>query len=785
MITSSHELGLDHLIERPSLCAELDKAFDRRLTLIIAPAGAGKSSLLRQWTAAHPDHAFVFLDIEAADDHPAHFMRRLVEALTAVEPAMSEVSRLISVHDAGLGTPAVAALAATLEAMPDVVIIVDDAQRFSNTHLVADLGELVERTPHNVHLVVASRSDPPIALSRYRLDDELLELRQAELAFSEEEAAELLERITGHPLTSANVHALRERTEGWAAGLQLAGLNLRHEDDPDAFIADFGGSDRLVADYLGEEVLAVLPADQRELLLRMSALDDMCAGLVQAATDCTDAQSILEQLEHDSMFLVQLDTRREWFRFHHLFRDLLRSRLRVEGTIVERDILNAAADWQLAEGRAKTAVEYLLRAQSWDRALKAILANAEDVVAHGDLLTVVRWMLRIPEPVRSGRINDELLAGSLQLANDDLVASVAAPSHRSGGFQSPTGIHPTGLGFHAAQTLLGKRPEMAAAAVWRHIDERPADPLDGEPSPQSALVADGRAFLLAGELQRARELLSQSLDEAGTSTIERVSALSTMSLVEAWSGNVEHSETLICEALLTARETGHLAHPSIADAYLALVLNALERGEQRGSGVVTLAPPDPLGEVQQHASSVLFERAVSSVALGETEQARGIVSEWNGLVSEPDPLSAVQLHILLALIAADDDAPDESTRQLTEAVRVAEIYGLVDVFVRGGPSVLMRLPDVVGPQAAFRDIILARAQQSAEPRAKVELPDPLTGRELEILSYLPTRFTNDELAARCFVSVNTIKTHMVHIYRKLDATNRDAAIGRARVLGLL
>ena len=610
MVTSPQRFGLDHLIDRPSLRSALDGAFERRLSLIVAPAGAGKTTLLRQWSAAHRDRDFVFLDIEAADDHPVHFTRRLVAGLAGVGPALSRVRRLINVPDEGRSAPLIDALATELETLPDVVIIVDDVHRFSNIHPVADLGELAERTPANVHLVVSSRSDPPIALSRYRLHDELLELRQAELAFSEEETAELVESITGHPLNSFNARALRERTEGWAAGLQLAGLSLRHERDPDAFIADFGGSDRLVADYLGEEVLALLPEDQRELLLRMSALDDMCAGLVRAATGCDDAQSVLENLERDSMFLVQLDNRREWFRFHHLFRDLLRSRLRAEGTGAERRILGAAADWHLARSEATYAIEYLLRAQLWDRALEAIFANAEDVIARGDMLTVVRWMLRIPERWRSRRVSEEILSGM--------------------------------------------RPR----------------------APTAPLVNDG-------------------------------------------------------------------------------VLPA-----------------------------VLFEQAMTSLARGDTQQARGIAGAWDELVPRPEPLSVIQRHILLAGVAISDNAQNEGTRQLSEAVRVAEIYGFVGVFARAGPMILNRLPDVAGPQAAFRDIILARAQKLTAPGPD-DLPDPLTDRELEILSYLPTRFTNGELAERCFVSVNTIKTHMAHIYRKLDATDRDAAIDRARVLGLL
>lgn len=802
-MASSERPGPNLLVERPLLCAELDKAFQCRLTLIIAQAGAGKSTLLRQWSAGHRDRAFASLSIEAADDDPARLLRRLVDALATVDPAIAKVSPLINLPGAGLGQPVIAALVAAMGRMPDVVLVVDNAQRLSNTDLIDDLGELLWQAPDNMHVVLASRTDPPIALSQYRLHDQLLELRHAELAFGAEEAGELLARTTGHRLSTPNVHALHARTEGWAAGLQLAGLALRHEQDPDAFVAGFGGSDRLVADYLVEEVLDVLPAGQREILLRMSVLDDMCAGLVHAVTGRDDAQAILEQLHAESIFLVELDSRREWFRFHHLFRDLLRSQLRAGGSTDERSIFSVAADWQLARGRAKEAIEYLLRGRFWERALEAMLANALDVLVHGDMLTVVGWLLRIPESTRSNYFDADLLSGVLALEGGSGLGPAMELALHTGDQRGSSLRPPNDAGFLAAQILLTTRPELSAAAACRQLGEFNAtDQPDiastaaetGTTQSQSGvlevLVAAGRAFLLAGQLEQARELLVQCLGDAPAGSQERVSALSTLSLLEVWSGKVERAEALICEALLSAREAGMLAHPSVTDAYLAAVMTSLRRGD---AGLPAEAEPLSMPasrfpqdlEQPELLSTMLFERAVSSLTLGDPERARGIVGSWPELVPDPEPLAVVQCHILLSWVAVSDHEPDDAMRHLTEAVKMAEIHGIVGVFVRAGPSILRRLGDIAGPQAAFRDIILAHARQTSDPRRQVTLADPLTERELEILSYLPTRFTNVELADRCFVSVNTIKTHMVHIYRKLDATNRDAAIGRARILGLL
>lgn len=658
--------GRGRLVDRPGVLSALDAAFDKRLTLLVAQAGSGKTTLLRQWVESHADIRFAILEIERSDDDPAHFLRRLIDALPIASPALVELSESLGAAGTRVNAAVVDALASGLSALPEMVILIDDAHRFSNVGLVADLGTFVEQIPWNIHVVLSSRIDPPIALSRYRLDDELLELRSAELAFTESEADQLLTGIVGRSLTSRQVRALWERTEGWAAGLQLAGLHLRNEPDPDGFIDAFGGSDRLVADYLSEEVLAGLPPGRRRQLLEMSVLDDMSARLVEAAIGVTDAQSILESLERDSMFLVPLDSHREWFRFHRLFSDLLRSRLRAEDPAGELKILTAAADWHLASGRVKPAMEYLLRAQAWDDAMEAMLSDGADAAAN---------------------------TGAL----------VPAPAPSSISVDSPTPLQPRRkIGFVAAQVLLRARPDVSTDAAIHRLAELEEGARAGHAPTNSdlahALVSGGRAYFLAGNTEEARAWLTRAVTVASSDVVERVSAMSALSLVEAWCEHTVLANALVYELLQDAQNAGMLAHPSLADAYLASVLAAVER-----------VPP-----------------------------VRSRPAE------NPGALSAGDRELVLRATPVD--------RQTGSAVPGMRPTGRDD------------LPPMHTP---------------------VELVDPLTQREMEILAYLPTRFTNIELARRCFVSVNTIKTHMAHIYRKLDVTDRDMAIVRAQELGLL
>ena len=347
-------------VDRAPLRRRLDEALVRPLTLIVAPAGAGKSVLLAQWAATHPELAFVWLEVGVDDDDPVRFAQRLLFGLGGINPDFADLADLTSLHGGGLGTPLLEALEAQLGDLPEVVIVLDDLHHLSNSVLIADLGRLANLLPPNIHLVLSTRTDLPIAWSRHRVRDELTEIRQSDLALDDTDSAVLLERITGRSLGPDRVATLVARTEGWAAGLQLAGMTLRLFDDPDEFITQFSGDDRLIADYLSEEVLLAQPGDRRELLLRVSVLDTMTAELVTLLTGEPSPQLVLEQLERESMFLVPLDTRRVWFRFHHLFQDMLRFKLRAEKPELEAKLLKLAATWHLERGDLSLGLEYLL-----------------------------------------------------------------------------------------------------------------------------------------------------------------------------------------------------------------------------------------------------------------------------------------------------------------------------------------------------------------------------------------------------------------------------------------
>jgi LuxR family transcriptional regulator, maltose regulon positive regulatory protein len=858
-----------YAVDRVPLRHRLDEALAHPLTLIVAPAGAGKSVLLAQWASTHPELRFVWLEVLEEDDDPVRFSQRLLGGFGAINPSFADLTPLTSLHGGGLGAPLLEALEAQMSELPEVVIVLDDLHHLSNAVLISDLGRLANVLPPNVHLVLSTRTDLPVAWSRTRLNRQLIEIRQSDLALDEIDAALLLEHITGHSLGADRVAALVARTEGWAAGLQLAGMTLNASDDADEFIIQFSGDDRLIADYLSEEVLQAQPDDRREFLLRVSVLDSMCAELVAHLTGEQNSQLLLEELEREPMFLVPLDTRRQWFRFHHLFRDMLRFKLRAEQPGAEACLLNQAASWHLERGDVSTALEYLLRAENWDDTLDVIMARGSDVFETGEMATVIRWISEVPDSVRADRRDVSLLLGALMEVEGLAAGAEDILGRLVNDVGSSEGERVCAQVLLASMVQWRSRADVSLAMAIRSLDllDQISDThipsimnLTHPASLQTmAVLSRGRAHFQGGDLDQARDWLDKGLATRGaTYPIWKVSGLGSLGLLEAWCGNTERAVSLSDEAFATAKEVGLLAHPCVAEAYLTSTLVALERGEpgraslslhegivrseanrrsqlswfghlesallQEADGKRELAmetvlaarsdlgaaaPPavadrivalrgrllrlggSPeqaqrwLGSASSRSDAVTFELAAAALTLGDLDVARKLIDATPPPSDAVHPLAMVQGLLLAAWLSELDGSTETARGLLQEAMAIAESHSLVEVFVRAGPTTVRMVSDLPDTGSAFRRQILQRGQAIGSKSQGSALVEPLTVREHEILSYLPSRLTNTELADHFYVSVNTIKTHMVHIYRKLGVANRNGAVSRAQDIGIL
>jgi LuxR family transcriptional regulator, maltose regulon positive regulatory protein len=315
-------------VPRPRLLERLDHGMACELVLVCTPAGFGKTTLLADW-ARQGTRPIAWLSLDAGDNDPARFWRHAAAALDGIHPGVDErVAPLLQ----GLQPAAFQGVAAMLVnelagVTEEVVLILDDYHLVQAPQVHQSLGFLLEHLPAGLRLVLASRADPPLALARLRGRGQLAELREADLRFMPEEAAELLRAAVGPELPAAAVTALEGRTEGWVAGLQMAALSLQGHPDIEAFVQSFSGSHRYVLDYLAEEVLDGQPHPLREFLLQTSVLERLSGPLCEAVTGRADSQQLLEQVERANLFLVPLDEVRGWWRYHHLFADLLQARL--------------------------------------------------------------------------------------------------------------------------------------------------------------------------------------------------------------------------------------------------------------------------------------------------------------------------------------------------------------------------------------------------------------------------------------------------------------------------
>ena len=411
------------LVPRPRLADRLDEGLGRGLVLVCAPAGSGKTALLAGWARCGPRPA-AWLSLDAGDNDPARFWRHAVAALDRVCPGIAaRVGPLLGPPPPPSFEGPVTALINELAAQPgagEVALVLDDYHLIDSQPVHASVEFLLEHRPPGLRLVLASRSDPPLPLARRRARGQLAEVRAADLRFTTEEAAALLQQVADAPdmaLPDAAVAALAARTEGWAAGLQLAALSLRGQADVTGFVAAFTGSHRYVLDFLAEEVLERQSDQVRAFLLETSVLERLSGPLCDAVTGQTGSQALLEQVERAGLFLVPLDEVRGWWRYHHLFADLLRARLQDEQPGRVAPLHRNAAAWSEEHGLADDAIRHAVAAGETTWAARLIEQHFDALFyGRGEGATVQRWLSALPDDLVRSR--PRLLMAQAALAAD-------------------------------------------------------------------------------------------------------------------------------------------------------------------------------------------------------------------------------------------------------------------------------------------------------------------------------------------------------------------------------
>lgn len=392
-----------NLVSRPRLSKRLKEGLGRKLTLISAPAGFGKTTLLSEWHMIHLDSEWHigWVSLDEGDNDPVRFFSYFITTFRTIKPGIGEapLASLQSPNPLHLESVLTLLINEIASIPQEFVLVLDDYHVIKDQSIHDALAFLLDHLPSQIHLVIASRTDPPLPLARLRAQGQLIELRATDLRFTPDETTAFLEDTMGLNLSADDKAALEERTEGWIAGLQLAALSMQGEHNIPGFIKEFTGNHRYVLDYLTEEVLQKQAKDIQDFLLKTGILDLLSGPLCDALTGESDGQQKLESLEHANLFVVPLDNQRRWYRYHHLFSKFLRECLQQRHPTLASDLHRKASEWYEHNGLVAEAVAHALAAEDFERAARLIDRTAESMLQGGRLATLLGWVDALPEHI--------------------------------------------------------------------------------------------------------------------------------------------------------------------------------------------------------------------------------------------------------------------------------------------------------------------------------------------------------------------------------------------------
>ncbi|MGW8354413.1 LuxR C-terminal-related transcriptional regulator [Streptomyces wedmorensis] len=849
-------------LRRDRLVEHLGQALRTPLTLVNGSAGAGKTLLVADW-AANLGQPLAWLTLDAEVEGPGMFWAHLLQALNAggVPPptAIDLPADATRVHHTLLSR-----LAWELAGRDrPVVLVVDEFDRMTDPEVARQLEFVLRHARRGLRLVLVSRTEPLLPLHRYRLTGEMTEIRDAELAFTPEEAVDLLE-LHGLPLAVPVARALVERTRGWAAGLRLSALAARSSPDPELYLKEFEAGQGTIADFLLAEVLERQPPETQDLLLRISVLDRFCPDLADELTQRRDAATILAGLHRANAFVE--DFGHGWYRLHPLFQEILRAHLRRRAPGLEPQLHRRAAHWLRRSGMLPEMLAHGAAAQDWTYMAQALVED----LAIGQLFTGLGagepadWFAGMdgetPDPATN------LVRAAYALSRSDLDGGMthlrrAAGQPAADGRDSPAALLSRALLEALAGRLAGSaRPGEEAIRSARELMPRlPSRLLDGHPELGALLLTHvGSSRLWAGRFDEAREALTAVTrgPRTASTALARLEALEHLALVDHLNGWPGAAERKVLAMTAEAQRYG-LAPPwgsglgQLVLAAVALGRDDVDRAEALLAGTPGPSSADPVVAAAARAGTarVLLARGRTSAALAVAARAVPAtdVSPWaeghaalvlaEAHLAEGRPDAAVEalrefaadqppctvgaarahlaagdtrtaVHLLDGLAAHGRSGPGVAVPAALVRAQAAALEGdpatarrlLAQALVDGRREELKRAFRSAGPwigpflaEPALRALAAGWLVPDPEPHGGPEQGGPgpgapleeLSGREREVLERLARAMSTEDIAADLYVSVNTVKTHLKSVYRKLSVHRRNDAVRRARELRLL
>jgi len=851
------------LVSRPRLFERLNEGLIYDLILVSAPAGFGKTTLVSEWVR-QSQIPTAWLSLEEADNNPHRFWEYFIAALRMLQPDIRGIAleSLQSIHlmpVESILTPLINDLTGINR---DSLLILDDYHFIHSEPVHSGINFLLEHLPPRLHLVIATRADPPLPIAHFRGKGTILEIGADDLRFTSEEAFNLLKELKSPMLSSEIIQALNDKTEGWVVGLKMAMLSMRGEKDIPKFISGFTGTQRYIMDYLVEEVLQRQSPEVRDFLLKTSVLERLNGPLCDAVTGRHDGQEILINLEKANLFLVPLDETREWYRYEHLFSELLLHRLETEfGPEKSNELNRLASGWHEDNGFWEKAIDYALAAQDWEKAIKLFQGTyinigvsrfsgayynynwlrqipLEVLRTHQQTFVVYAWAAISMGQVKLGTdlldsfeksevYDDEMeafiLGARMSLA---LIRGDARIEEMEKYVRKVRSMRPDDIGAHVitgmqlANCYIGKRryneaePYLSEACALSQQD-------GGDVYTSGTLQGLSKIAFFRGQLHHSEEMLKQALgiarfnenttlihmllgmvyhcwNDLDEATAEWEKALASFpppsemgsiylytARVYLTQGDIESAAEAIekAEKVLITEYALPENHARVAAYHLALNLEKDDK-EAVSRWLDKLAEYEGpfLYDVPAGAKYLLYEK------LGDTGRER-LQVEYEQYHRKGYQLLEMGVHLEQALLSPD---PDEALTFLGEVLVMAKPEGNIRILADFGYSLVPLLRRAINtyiePEFSRKVLGIIKNEELQRQIRKGEAPPTaglLTKRELEVLRLMADGLSNPRISKKLVISLDTAKTHVHHIFDKLEATNRVQAIARARDLGLL
>jgi len=893
------------LVPRPRLVERLNGGLYRKITLISAPAGFGKTTLVTSWLAQigkgpqeekQITYDLAWVSLDGDDNDPARFLAYLIAAISRANVIDAVTGDgLLSMLQSNQSPAAESVLIPLINEIAThsgrVILVFDDYHVIHLPQVNEALTFLLENQPEQLHLVITSREDPDLPISRLRVRDQLTELRAADLRFTSTEAAEFLNQVMGLNLSDGDIITLDNRTEGWIAGLQLAAISLQGREDTTQRIESFSGSHRIILDYLIEEVLDQQPDKIQSFLLQTSILDRMNGALCDALTSQDDGQQTLEYLEHANLFIVPLDDQGQWYRYHHLFADLLKQRL--ERTLPEQlpVLQRKASDWFLANGYPDQAIVHALRAKDYEWAVVLLGQEADALWQRGEhgklrawleiipaefllsdpLLTILRayYLHSVGQQEEGNHLLQEaerLIVSGNELSEEDRHKLLSRFEVIRALIYTFTGDVP-GMIKHSNQALellpygettwrslaaftLGDaysyQGDMAASYQARSEALRVCEESGDAYYTIVAALKLASTLKEQGELQQTMQLCQQQMQQVNKYSFSQVGSVGC--LMALW-GEVLAELDDLDGAIDQARRGAEIAERGgnltiLGYSYIYLLRVLLSRGDLDGAEEIiqkarklnreTTLPPWFNSQMANWQVRIWLERgeleagtrwvaergwdtdksfrppaaidyltlfdyillARILIAQRQVDKAAGLLESLEEHAENGGRITRlIEILILQAIAYQIEGEISRSMVPLERALAIAEPLGFIRTFVDEGQDMASLLYEALSRDISPEYVSLllnafpSAKQNQTEPLSSsgptIDLVEPLSEREIEVLQLIAEGLTNPEIASRLYLSLNTIKVHTRNIFGKLGVNNRTQAVSVANSLGIL